>query len=490
MPVSRTQGGLLPFRLQAEISARVKAQYEAFPYPHYNLLMPLRTQEAYASNSLFAARVLEQRGETPALRRNGSAGVLLAGCGDTFPYMATFWESRRQPLTAVDLSAVSLRRARMRCLPRLRSIAWRQGNLEDPDFEPPASLSHIDCYGVLHHLADPALALRRFAQALSPGGTARIMVYNSEARRWIHHLQRAFALLGLSAFRREDRARGRMLLVRLAEVSPALRERFAPMRRGAFADASRFVDTFLHTREARLGLPYWLGALEASGLRLIGVFDRYGELDDLPNPLLEPPDAEAWSERIADRRFENNLELYLAKPDPENPGAYGTGDKGAGATGAGGGRGGDAVVPQRCSLPSPQFLKSPPLSWFGYPETRSLSWTTRRLLWTHFLRRLCGGDRGPEDSAEAWLGRMPTGALQRLARLGALFPDDFRSRELRALLLRPMQDAMEPPEFSAPGPVLDHGEIRAEVIGLLEARGLPKRRLETVMKRLDAAQRP
>lgn len=459
----------MPIRLQADISARVKAQYEAFPYPHYSLLLPLRTQEAYASNSLFAARILEQRGETPALRRNGS-GVLLAGCGDTFPYMATFWEPRRQPLTAVDLSAGSLRRARLRCLPRLRNIAWRQGNLEDPDFEPPSALSHIDCYGVLHHLADPALVLGRFARALSPGGTARIMVYNSEARRWIHHVQRAFALLGLSAFRREDRARGQRLLERLAEVSPALRERFAPMRRGAFADASRFVDTFLHAREARLDLPHWLRALEESGLRLIGVFDRHGELDDLPNPLLEPPDAEAWSARIADRRFENNLELYLAKA-------------GAAETGAPEGR-------VRHTLPSSQFLKSPPLSWFEYAETQSLPWTTRRLLWTHFLHRLCGSDRGPEESAEAWLGRMSTGALQRLARLGALFPDDFRSRELRALLLRPMQDSMEPPESAAPGRIWDREDIRAEVLGILEAAGLPKRRLDPVMNRLDAAQRP
>ena len=284
------RGGRLPIRTQADISARVKAQYEAFPYPNYSLLLPLRTQEAYASNSLFAARVLEQRGEIPALRpgriRRGPVGGmrrhlslhghLLGAAPALVDRRGSF---RRKPA------------ARAHALPaRLRSIAWRQGNLEDPDFEPPAALSHIDCYGVLHHLSDPALVLRRFAHALSPGGTARIMVYNSEARRWIHHVQRAFALLGLSAFRSEDRARGQKLLERLAEVSPPLRERFAPMRRGAFADASRFVDTFLHAREARLGLPYWLRRLEESGLRLIGVFDRYAELDDLPNPLLEPPE--------------------------------------------------------------------------------------------------------------------------------------------------------------------------------------------------------
>ena len=44
--------------------------------------------------------------------------------------------------------------------------------------------------------------------------------------------------------------------------------------------------------------------------------------------------------------------------------------------------------PEARRLPSPQFLKSPPLSWFEYAETESLPWTTRRFLWSHFLRRL------------------------------------------------------------------------------------------------------
>lgn len=82
---------------QADISAKVKTQYEV------------------------AARLLEQSGGIPALRRSEAPGILLAGCGDTYPYLATFWEPRRHRITAM----------------------------------------------------------------LAPGGTARIMVYNSEARGWI-----------------------------------------------------------------------------------------------------------------------------------------------------------------------------------------------------------------------------------------------------------------------------------------------------------------
>ena len=457
--------------MQSDISARVKAQYEAFPYPNYSLFVPLRAQEAYASHSLFAARILEQSGQDPVIRRNAGAEVLLAGCGDVFPYMASFWEPRPHRLTAVDLSARSLRRARVRCLPRLRSMVWKQGNLEDPAFGLPGGLSHIDSYGVLHHMADPAQVLQRFERHLLPGGTARIMVYNSEAREWIRHLQKAFSLLALSAFRPRDLKRGQNLLERMAGISPVLRERFAPMRSGAFANPSRFVDTFLHAREARLDLKFWLRAIENCGLRVIGVFDRYAELDDLPNPLLEVPTFQAWQDRIEDRRFENNLELYLAKSYPTDAGPAGNPRSPA----------------MTRTLPAPHFLKSPPKAWFEYAETRSIPWIARRRIWSRFLRGLCGRFAG---SADAWAGRLPPEALQRLGRIGALFPDDFRSKELKDLMRLPLHEFMEPPEFSAPGPVRDNREIRAEVQLILQEKNRSVKYLEAVMNRLESAQNP
>ncbi|HLP40756.1 MAG TPA: class I SAM-dependent methyltransferase, partial [Fibrobacteria bacterium] len=224
-----------------DMGARVRAQYEAYPYPRYSLLLPLRPQEAYASNSLFAARLLESRGLEPAVRETARPGILIAGCGDVFPYMATFWEPRAHRLIAADLSAASLRRARLRCLPRPRGFDWRRGSLEDAGFDLPGGLSHIDCYGVLHHLADPAAALRRLAGLLLPGGTARIMVYNSAARTWIRHLQRGFDLLGFATLGEGDVAATRGLLESLAAASPPLRERLSGMRE-SLANPARLVD--------------------------------------------------------------------------------------------------------------------------------------------------------------------------------------------------------------------------------------------------------
>lgn len=456
----------------ADLTARVRAQYEAYPYPAYGLFLPLRGQEAYASNSLFAARVLEQGGHEPALRR-GRAAVLLAGCGDVFPYLATFWEPRRHDLIAMDLSARSLRRARLRCLPRLRALRWLRADLGDEDGPLPEGLAHVDCYGVLHHMARPAAALGRVGRLLAPGGTARIMVYNSEARGWLRHLQRAFALLGLNGAEAGDRSAARDLLKALAEASPALRERLAPMG-DVLSHPARFVDTFFHAREARLTAAYWLRAIAEAGLTPIGLYDRYGELDDLPNPLLEFPSQAALRERIADRRFENNLEIFLARTDPEPDGAA-RGQRDPAHAGA-----------NPAELPSALALRSPPESWWGYRETRGLPWIRRREVWRHFLANL----RGRPARADAWAGRLPPRALQRLGRLGAVWPDECASGELRELLRSPLEASMEPPDFPPAADLRNRRDLRKRVEGLLRGEARREDRAELAMARLDAAQRP
>jgi SAM-dependent methyltransferase len=465
----------------ADLAARVRAQYEAFPYPAYGLFLPLRGQEAYASNSLFAARLLEQRGWEPALRRMPAPAVLLAGCGDVFPYLATFWEPRRHDLIAMDLSARSLRRARLRCLPRMRAMEWLRADLGDEDSPLPENLAHVDCYGVLHHMARPAAALSRIARLLAPGGTARIMVYNSDARTWIRHLQRAFALLGLDGKEAPDRSAARSLLAALAEASPALRARLGAMG-DVLSHPARFVDTFFHAREARLGAAYWLRAIADAGLTPIGLYDRYGELDDLPNPLLEFPSESALRERISDRRFENNLELYLARAD--------SGGKAGGKPGLAGAAAKQAYRPSGAKLPSALAILSPPESWWGYRETCMLPWNRRRVVWRHFLANL----RGRPAHADAWAGRMPPRAFQRLGRLGAIWPDECASAELKELLRSPLEASMEPPEFPAASEVRGNRVLRDRVEGLLRGRAGPEGRAarlkEMVMARLHAAQKP
>jgi len=81
----------------------------------------------------------------------------------------------------------------------------------------------------LHHLANPARVLGLLAQRLSAQGTMRIMVYNSAARHWIHHLQRLFALLKISPFHAADIKMARALLDQLSATKTTLSQKISQM---------------------------------------------------------------------------------------------------------------------------------------------------------------------------------------------------------------------------------------------------------------------
>src|SRR5262249_32888335 len=120
---------------------------------------------------------------------------------------------------------------------------------------------HIDAYGVLHHMPNPRAALIALADALAPGGTARVMVYNTRARAWIRELQRVAALLGLNPSPARALSMWRTLLGTAGRALPALGQRLAQLGPATLANDARLVDTFLHAREARLGITAWLDAV-------------------------------------------------------------------------------------------------------------------------------------------------------------------------------------------------------------------------------------
>jgi hypothetical protein len=212
-----------------------------------------------------------------------------------------------------------------------------------------------------------------------------------------------------------------------------------------------------------MGLEDWLCALADAGLAPVALYDRYGELDDLPNPLLAFPAAADLEARIADRRFENNLEIWAAKAGPART------------------QGNRTARP-----PSARSMRDPPRSWWGYRETATLPREIRRLAWDHFLADLAGRPA----PADAWAGRVPPRAFQRLGRLGAVFPDACRSRELKDLLGKPLEASMEPPEWPVPADLRGDADLRARVGTIAGAKGLKPKSADLALARLQAAQRP
>lgn len=167
------------------MSEAVRTHYEKFPYPYYPLMASVRACDTYALNlSALWGRFNGILPQMPYRR------VLIAGCGSFSPYPFSV-ANREAEITALDLSAGSLRRARLHCLLHgCRNLRYQVGDLLDRSVAV-GPFGLIDAFGVLHHLADPLAGFRALEERLAPGGIVRIMVYNRYARREEESIRRA-----------------------------------------------------------------------------------------------------------------------------------------------------------------------------------------------------------------------------------------------------------------------------------------------------------
>ncbi len=389
------------------IPERVKSQYQRFPYPKYPLLATPHWQDGILGASGLVSGLSKAQGH-PALITEKR--VLILGCGDMQPYIFAKLEGSGSQVFGIDLSRHAIRRAKfrlMRSMARARLLACDLDDFLEQD--PSLLFHHIDAYGVLHHLANPSQSLVRMAKKLAPGGTLRVMVYNRQARRWIYHVARIFKLLSLSYAKESELALARQFIEKAAVFHPLLQERLSAMGPSLLGHDSRFVDAFFHEREVNLDYKAWLAAFERADLRPLGLFDRYGELDHLENPLLALPKLDL-SELALAGNFMGNFEFYLEKP-------------------------GGAVSPAKASLSPRLSSLIPPRLWFSYPETKSIPWLLRFKLWHNFRREIYG-ERWPRPDNLYSALELP--ALKRLARVGAILPDFHGLSQLRAQLLAPL----------------------------------------------------
>lgn len=437
--------------MTSDITTSVTHLYERFPYPRYPLLARPRWQEGYLTSSLFAARLrkqlahdapdLEVTGSAPTSHRPVTHNILLGGAGEVLPYIVRRWEPWSNRVLSLDLSRRSLFRARLRLgwiTPRTDFVqadlcTW----LEQRQFSNSPAFDHIDAFGVLHHMPDPGRVLKLFAANLAAGGTIRLMVYNSPARCWIHQLQGILRILKISPFVAKDLQFAQLLIQNLGNILPNLGERLKQIGSGTLNNEARFVDTFLHPREARLSIAYWGSLIDAAGLEAFALFDRYAELDDLKNPLWHMPNWQDLTARANDNRFENNLELFLARKK-------------------------DPYVLPNTDYPRRLLLKPPPLSWFSFQETAPIDSATRWSIWHAFLRN---------TTVDHLLGRLTRPALQRLARIGAILPQQITSPSNQALARASMASNMNPPEWPQ-ADTTDKQTALLSVNSALKERGL------------------
>ncbi len=101
--------------------------------------------------------------------------VLEIGVGMGADYLE--WLKAGAQVTGIDMSAVSLERARRRCIAAGFQPDLRLAEAEQLPF-PDDSFDVVYSYGVMHHSPNPAKCVREALRVLRPGGTARIMLYH------------------------------------------------------------------------------------------------------------------------------------------------------------------------------------------------------------------------------------------------------------------------------------------------------------------------
>jgi 2-polyprenyl-3-methyl-5-hydroxy-6-metoxy-1,4-benzoquinol methylase len=404
-----------------DIAAAVTRLYEAFPYPHYPLLGRPLWQDGYLTPSKFAARLFEDlTGQEASINtargqfvRQGRT-ILVAGSGEILPYVIRKNEPAAHRLLCVDLSQRSLNRARFRLLANLRSTQFIRADI-NTFLEQQGAVSgpydHIDAYGVLHHLANPTATVRALSLHLAGNGTMRVMVYNARARRWIHHLQAVFRLLKLSPYQTADLNFARRLLKVLSDSSPFYEQKLSQMGQSTLGSNSRLTDTFFHCRETRIDIESWIKMFEDAGLKPFALVDRYGELDDLPNPMWNFPSAKELQRRAQSDQFANNLEIFLYKPRQLRPLTKDYSYE---------------RRPDRVDIFA-HYLKPAPRLWYQYPETSSVSRLLRLKFWWQHVDTAY---RITKNICDPLLKKIPLPAAKRLARVGAIFPSQVSDKAL------------------------------------------------------------
>jgi len=270
----------------------VRSHYEEYPYPQYPLLATVQAADTYALSLPALWAYFNGTLPPPEARK-----ILIAGCGTFAPYPFAL-ANRDTDIVALDLSAKSIRRARLHCrLHGCGKVRFVVGDLTDPAVAG-GEFGLIDAYGVLHHLDDPAAGLKALARRLVPGGIMRIMLYSRYARSAEESIRRSLRLLKI-----HDLAKVRQLL-RRAPAGSRMRQ-FVRTSPEARFDAG-VADALLHPCVHTYRIDELLALIDSSGLvplRFAGI----GALADLSSELARLRSMES------ERRSPGNFVLYLGR---------------------------------------------------------------------------------------------------------------------------------------------------------------------------------
>ena len=307
-----------------EITAAVRAMYEAFPYPAAGAPQ-LRLSSDVRLLLSYGVRARAKGQPLHALDAGCGRGVGLLGAATLQPDVH---------FVGIDINRVALAEATGEAQRRkLDNVSFQEVDLMTLEGlqPPPGGFDVIYSSGVVHHLSDPGAGLSRLTTLLAPHGMVVFMVYGRHGRESVYRLASAIDLLCPRSRPLEERLQVLRAVVRQSSAETIEGRPFHDL---ANTEDAELVDRYLNVNENSYDIPSLFALVEASGLRFL----RWAEPLDWavetlfpPGPLLERALGLSARDQFAlvDRlRWRPRLELLLARPDngprlPPPPAALG-----------------------------------------------------------------------------------------------------------------------------------------------------------------------
>ena len=160
-------------KIKDPLSKEVEDMYKESPYPRWNevLLPPTVTVREIIENLSLNLNPEDFNSLT-------NPDILIAGCGTGHQSIQTYSRFKNCKMTAIDLSLTSLSYAKRKSLELgYGEIEFLQADILDLD-SLEKQFDIVECCGVLHHMSNPEIGLKKVSNCLKPEGLMKIALYS------------------------------------------------------------------------------------------------------------------------------------------------------------------------------------------------------------------------------------------------------------------------------------------------------------------------
>jgi SAM-dependent methyltransferase len=252
-------------------AARVRSQYEEYPFPLRDpndetrrLIVAEQESLGKLNHFCFGGRQSFE----------GGFRVLVAGggTGDHTIFLAEQLRDYDASITYMDISRSSLEIAKARARIRgLDNIEWHHRSILDAPSLDVAPFDLISCTGVLHHLPEPERGLEALREVLAPDGAMSLMLYGRLGRMAVYAAQELMQLVNEGVEDPRLRTRyARNVVECLPETNWLLRGGGPNRKLDEFLDdESNLNDVLLHEQDRAYNVLEIYEFLEGASLELI-----------------------------------------------------------------------------------------------------------------------------------------------------------------------------------------------------------------------------